>query len=955
MGNKCLTGCFVFYIVLSLLTHLAELVTNTMLAYFLWISVTTQESWFSLVMGILLIPLVLVQLLSAILLLNRRGDSLTTCEAIIMAFLHIIQMGFIWRHFTVLRERDVLVKKAEMAELFLLRLTFAFASGFPLMLVQCYLVLENISFPAYWILYLAAGSTLVSTTWALGSFRRQHETCDTENIVLTWPGSIFRLLWRAGEIAARIISLSLFATLYSQWLFLVIGLHWVTMLVCVCTSVFSAINESNGSKVYTISFRVLVAYMYIFAFINFSNQSSMFRYVMFYIIMFLENATLCLIWMVQDAAGEEGYRYLLVFITASCFFVAIVSLTIYYRFFHVSISDVPSDAKTLVCVKDSCINCKLSLCVKHKLKLQRPFSAGWYSQYNDAIYNGHYYKNLLQDSLLDSASEIDVKSIGTVRSGFYKPGTISEESNTSFIRDPDHLDVEKRSVVSFQSVGMYMHRRYISADEDILDDDDASSIPASLSPRRHDDHMLSESSLSVGSPRWIPPPGRSASQTCLLTDTWDSISQLNSDDHHPYPNLPSCRSLLRDDHNWYSDGYTTDNTLVWSKLPVTDLSRHRPVVSDSESEYYCRCPKTTQKKMAGVHSQRSKVNRQESLSESVKEKYMNWFRRPTALHTPNASEEERSVQGKCKSRKHGKRAPAWTLASTDKLVTESFEKWNKRIGAVPSPNPDGKHQAPLFDICDQIVQESLNEAQLKKEASVKPTYHNMGSTMANTGPQQGQFVKAKNKGRREARRVCQVTDSESETQSCVRPHRTRKTSHSPSSKISVSDCSVTGSKPQSDHLSTVDPHKKTIIIQSQTQVGVMNIRAMQNDKSKSSTDSGVGQPDYENDYVPMMSLLKCPSRSKKENIYENQAYIGDSDEVFLDNIVKVTNDRYRRQGKPMSDEVFVDNVLKITPEAPWYVCSESEDSALPQETFSSSNCGMTNSDNESDDSLELII
>ncbi|XP_071118157.1 uncharacterized protein [Haliotis cracherodii] len=955
MGSKCLSGCFVFYIVLSLLTHLAELVTNTMLAYFLWISATTQDSWFSLVMGVLLIPLVLVQLLSAILLLNRKGESLTTCEAIVMAFLHIIQMGFIWRHFTVLRERDVLVKKAEMAELFLLRLTFAFASGFPLMLIQCYLVLENISFPDYWTLYVAAGSTLLSTTWALGSFRRQHETCETENIVLTWPGSVFRLSWRAGEIAARIISLSLFATLYSQWLFLVIGLHWLTMLVCVCTSVFSAINESNGSKVYTISFRVLVAYMYIFAFINFSHQSSMFRYVMFYIIMFLENTTLCLIWMVQDAAGEEGYRYLLVFITASCFFVAIVSLTIYYRFFHISISDVPSEAKTLVCVKDCCINCKLSLCVKHKLKLQRPFSAGWYSQYNDAVYNGHYYKNLLQDSLLDSASEIDVKSTGTYRSCFYKPGTISEESNTSFIRDPDHLDVEKRSVVSFQSIGMYMHRRYISTDEDILDDDDASSIPASLSPRRADDHILSESSLSVGSPRWIPPPGRSASQTCLLTDTWDSISQLNSDDHHPYPNIPSCRSLLRDDHNWYSDGYTTDNTLVWSKLPVTDLSRHRPVVSDSESEYYCHCPKTTKKKMTGVHPPRSKVHRQESLSESVKEKYMNWFRRPTTLHTPDASEEERSVQGKCKSRKHGKKAPAWTLDSTDKLVTESFEKWSKRFGPVPSPDPNGKHQAPLFDICDQIVQESLTEAQLQE--SVKHTYHSMVSSRDNTGPEHGHFVKAKNKGRREARHVCHVTDSESETQPCVRPHRSRKTSHSPSSKISVSDSSVTVSKhgPQSDILTSVGPPKTPVIIQTQTQVGVMNIRAMQNDKSKLSTDSGVGQPDYENDYVPMMSLLKCASRSKKENIYENQAYIGDSDEVFMDNVVKVTNEGYRRQGKLMSDEVFVDNVLKLTPETPWYVCSESEDSALPQETFSSSNCGMTNSDNESDDSLELII
>ncbi|ESO87602.1 hypothetical protein LOTGIDRAFT_127530, partial [Lottia gigantea] len=173
--------------------------------------------------------------------------------------------------------------------------------------------------------------TLFSSAWAVASYRRKYKTCESDMLVITWPGSVFRLVWRISELGSRIISLALFASLYKYWIFLVISFHWITMCLCVCTSVISSVS---GTGFYRIIKGMVAAYVYIFCFVNINRDNAAFRYTLFYIIMFFENATLCAVWMFMVPDVQTGYKYLLIFITASSFFVSVVAMCIYYKFFH---------------------------------------------------------------------------------------------------------------------------------------------------------------------------------------------------------------------------------------------------------------------------------------------------------------------------------------------------------------------------------------------------------------------------------------------------------------------------------------------------------------------------------------------------------------------------------------------------------------------------------------------
>ena len=930
MGNKCVSGCFVVHILLSLLLHLAELVTNGLLAYCLWMSPDFEHKWFSLVTGIIIIPLVLIQLLSAILLLNRRGDSMTTSQSIIMAVLHLLQMGFTWRHVSVITEKHILTKKADVAELFLLRMTYGFAAGFPLMLVQAYLILEQMPLLWPWILYAAAGASLLSTSWALASFQRQHETCNAEDIVLPWPGMIFRLLWRTGEIISRVLSLILFATLYREWLFLVISLHWLTMLVCVCTSVFSAISESVGSLAYKISFRVLVAYMYVFTFINFSHANSMFRYIMFYIIMFLENGTLNIVWLLKSSKDSES-RYLPIFISAASFFVAIVSVAVYYKFFHVSISNVPDEGKSLVCVQKSCINCKLSLCVKHKLKMQRPFSAGWLTQYTSAVYSGQYYRNILHDSLLDDTCDgSDMKSVKG-ESGHSFRSSIGKRKES----ERENNDHEKQSIVSFQSAGTYVHRRYMNVDDGDISE---TAVDSSLDVKdmcllgQAQDYLSDGSSVGSGPP-WLPPQPKkkSVSKTCLLTDHWDSLSDLEIDDSNKRRSLASCRSLLRNNsHNWYSDGYSTDcTTLDWSKLPVSVIGKSRSVVSDSESEYYCHCslkiPNTVRDVKLRLHNKKSKTSSQpqnsDKMVKSVKEKYVHWSRKGTAMQ--NSRQESETSEKNNTENTHTNTEPGGELlcvVSDNQLVsrTESDvscvnvcetqgRKQHELKRSLPLPSVD--KQAKNMQITKLINGVTSGTVQTKCQAqsqnslpvdctddSLQIINNFVADSFSNWLKSQDSVVLLP--------KMAVIAPVIGSRHSSFKPVLKNKLSPSNCKEEFVKEHSLS-----SPHVSTICSKLSTSHPNSHNMTSVLNAANL----NKHAKQTG-----YLND------------NGYEDVVYQNAAFVED-------------------------DGVFLDDPVLVTKETPWYVCSESEDSAFPQETFSSSNCEASNSEGESDDSLELII
>lgn len=139
--------------------------------------------------------------------------------------------------------------------------------------------------------------SLFSVCWALSSFSKNIRHSHVHKLVLTWLGVIFQFLWRAGyvidvnpqktcmmiivlfvhptrTVTSRVVSLSIYATVYTYWLFAVLFLHWFSMILWLVSQSLMATNPTNPSDVKKTTFRAcftrsaILAFVYIFCFIN---------------------------------------------------------------------------------------------------------------------------------------------------------------------------------------------------------------------------------------------------------------------------------------------------------------------------------------------------------------------------------------------------------------------------------------------------------------------------------------------------------------------------------------------------------------------------------------------------------------------------------------------------------------------------------------------------------------
>ncbi|KAK3591021.1 hypothetical protein CHS0354_013084 [Potamilus streckersoni] len=563
--NNCrkTSPCFIFYVGFSLLIYLAKIIMNGLFVHYVYLS-SDLHAWFTVTVGLLLLPLVTVQLMSAILLLRRKGEKLGTCSSAFIAVLHVLQLGIVWRHVGLIFQKDIQERKLAQVDLSLLQIYFVFSSTIPLLVIQVFFCLFYSQTNC--LMYTAIGITLSFVVWALTSFKKQQDTFETESIALVLSGTVFRLLWRLGEIVCRILSLTVFATVYQFWVFLILSLHWLTIMICISTTVFSIKYNSNSGRCQKFLISAVVSWLYTFCYISFSSERSAVRYITYYSIMLLENAILTAVWYIATDKSDDGtVANTIVFISSCSFFIGVVSLGIYYRFFHVRTSSMQDEEKKHVCFQNGCINCRLSLCSKHNIKLQRPFNAGWTSQYQQALVNGHYYKNL-QDSIIDSLSEWELDSKSA--------DSLSQEGAS--INGCSCGDKKQTDYISVQGIGTYTHRRFFEKTfegqaDNIINDSDSASM-TSIEEEQCSCQSVDTDSTITNQDKFT----LSNSQTQLLTESWDDLLQKSAEklfiDTKQFDTL---RSLISRDIDCLSEGYSTDHTLDSYQLPITVLAKNK--------------------------------------------------------------------------------------------------------------------------------------------------------------------------------------------------------------------------------------------------------------------------------------------------------------------------------------------------------------------------------------------
>lgn len=118
---------------------------------------------------------------------------------------------------------------------------------------------------------VSAGLSLWSVCWAVASFSKGAARLrNLERLVLTWLGVLAQLIWRFGTVSARIGALIAYASIYgSQWMIVVMGLHWLTMLTWLMLTPDGLFNNDEKLPILRKTcISALLAFIYIFSYIN---------------------------------------------------------------------------------------------------------------------------------------------------------------------------------------------------------------------------------------------------------------------------------------------------------------------------------------------------------------------------------------------------------------------------------------------------------------------------------------------------------------------------------------------------------------------------------------------------------------------------------------------------------------------------------------------------------------
>ncbi|OXU24026.1 hypothetical protein TSAR_010025 [Trichomalopsis sarcophagae] len=274
--------------------------------------------------------------------------------------LHTTQIGVLWRYFKLFIPVDLTYVKHEVRELCVLRLIHAFCEAAPMLLLQVYLLTIGMSSSSDGLdsdgmmrepkpgdsklaelTAVSAGLSLWSVCWAVASFSKGAARLrNLERLVLTWLGVLAQLAWRLGTVSARVGALVAYASIYGgEWLLVVMALHWLSMLTWLLLTPDGLFHGGEKlpatRKVFIAS---LLAFIYVFSYINLHETNHRQKMVIFYSVMFLENSLLMGVWAV-GVSGTDKHRHAqpvtLILTLLALFFGGLLFMGLYYRFFHV--------------------------------------------------------------------------------------------------------------------------------------------------------------------------------------------------------------------------------------------------------------------------------------------------------------------------------------------------------------------------------------------------------------------------------------------------------------------------------------------------------------------------------------------------------------------------------------------------------------------------------------------
>ncbi|KAM7294769.1 XK-related protein 4 [Ixodes scapularis] len=276
----------------------------------------------------------------------KLGTHPSKVEWCIRAVFHILQLGQVVRYVDTLiyglksnrnksEQREFYRRSAEEdVDASMLRLFECFMEATPQLILQICILARD--FPHqeedFWTVVaqnVSIVTSLVSVAWSLASYNKALRLVIEDKANMRWRGAALYFLWRLFVIVPRVLALGLFASLFPLFMFLVCGVRWLLMSAWI----ISMKTQFYENRVEELVYNLVLGVVFIFCYLNPVDTPTRYRFVIFYVVTFVENSVLLGIFYAYSPTGI-WYKFPAVLGGTLCFVLGIAFMLIYYLLLH---------------------------------------------------------------------------------------------------------------------------------------------------------------------------------------------------------------------------------------------------------------------------------------------------------------------------------------------------------------------------------------------------------------------------------------------------------------------------------------------------------------------------------------------------------------------------------------------------------------------------------------------
>lgn len=178
-------------------------------------------------------------------------------------------------------------------------------------------------------------ASLFELSWSLSSYHRSLRRSVPDKKNMTHCGAFLQFIWRFFTIGSRIIAVALFTAEYGYWICPIAIGHWGIMTIWIMHQgtrfCDNKLGEPRPCQEYL--FNMILGTIYFFCFLNVKDEPTRYKYLSYYIISFIENASLILLWYIKSDPNKWYHIPALVGVFGA-FAAGIMFMFIYYWCFH---------------------------------------------------------------------------------------------------------------------------------------------------------------------------------------------------------------------------------------------------------------------------------------------------------------------------------------------------------------------------------------------------------------------------------------------------------------------------------------------------------------------------------------------------------------------------------------------------------------------------------------------